>query len=104
LFNAGDAVRVRVDPPAAGILSLSAGSELLASIPVEANQAYDLPVDRPIILDGAAGETRLALSLAPRDGQRDMREKKAEALAAEPAVVPAQGRVARSVEIVLRHR
>lgn len=104
VFDAGDAVRVRVDPPAAGTLSLSAGSELLASIPVEANQDYDLPVDRPIILDGAAGETRLALSLAPRDGQRDMREKKAEALSAGSAVVPAQARVARSVEIVLRHR
>jgi hypothetical protein len=104
VFDGGDAVRVRVDPPAAGILSLSVGGELLASIRVEANQVYVLPVDRPITLDGAAGETRLSLSLSPRDGQRDMRQKKAEALSARPAVVPAQARAALSVEIVLRHR
>jgi hypothetical protein len=105
LFNAGDAVRVRVEPPAAGILSLSSGNELLASIPVEANQAYDLPVDRPITLEGAAGETRLALALLPRDGaRRDTREKKAEALSSGAAGAAAQPRAVLSVEIVLRHR
>lgn len=100
LFNAGDAVRVRVEPPAPGILSLSAGNELLASIPVEANEAYDLPVDRPLTLDGAAGETRLALVLSPRD----TRERKAEALSSGAGGAAVQARVALSVEIVLHHR
>ncbi len=105
LFNAGDAVRLRVEPPTAGLLSLTSGDQLLASIPVEAKQSYDLPVDQPITLDGPAGETRLALALLPREGaRRDVREKKAEALAAGGAGAAAQPRAVFSVEIVLRHR
>ena len=100
-FDAGDALRVRVEAPSAGILSLSAGGELLASLAVEANQVYVLPGDRPITVDAGSLETRLTLALSPpRAERREMREKKAAASAAGSG----SARPALSVEIVLRHR
>jgi predicted secreted protein len=100
-FDAGDAVRVRVETPAAGILSLSAGGELLASLAVEPNQVYVLPADRPITVDAVAGGTRLILALSPRAGLRERQEKKAEESSSAGS---ATARTALSVEIVLRHR
>ena len=102
-FASGDAIRVRVEPPAAGILSLSMGAELLSSVPVEANQAYVLPPDRPITLDAGNGETRLTLALSARLDRRAIRQKKAEAVAGAISA-PAPARTALSVEIVLRYR
>jgi hypothetical protein len=105
VFASGDAVRVRVDAPAAGILSLSSGGELLAAVPVEANQTYVLPPDKPITLDAGIGETRLTLALSARADRLEIRQKKAEARAGGAISAPAaQGRTALSVEIVLRHR
>jgi hypothetical protein len=104
VFASGDAVRVRVEAPAAGILSLSNGNELLASVPVEANQAYVLPADRPITLDAGNGETHLTLALSARADRLEMRQKKAAGVAGGAISAPAaQARSALSVEIVLRH-
>jgi hypothetical protein len=111
VFDAGDAVRVRVETPAAGILSLSAGGELLASLAVEAGQSYVLPAGRPLTLDAGSGETRLTLALSPRVGgaavlggradRRELREKKAEDVS---AAASGSARPALAVEVVLRHR
>jgi hypothetical protein len=104
VFVADDAVRLRVETPAAGILSLSSGGELLASLPVAANQSYVLPADRPITLDAGAGETRLTLTLSARADRLEAREKKAEAAAGAISTAAPQDRRAFSVEIVLRRR
>jgi hypothetical protein len=109
VFASGDAVRVRVEPPAGGILSLSNGSELLASMPVEANQTYILPADKTITLDAGNSETRLTLALSSARADRlEMRQKKAEGAAGGAisalSAPAAPARSALSVEIVLRHR
>jgi hypothetical protein len=105
VFASGQVVRVRVEPPAAGILSLMSGGELLASVLVEANQTYVLPADKPITLEAGNNETRLTLALSARADRLEMRQKKAEAVAGGAVSGPAaQARGALSVEIVLRHR
>ncbi|MBI2680312.1 MAG: hypothetical protein HYX25_04800 [Candidatus Solibacter usitatus] len=103
-FASGDAVRVRVEPPAAGILSLSSGGEVLAAVPVEANQTYVLPADKPITLDAGNSETRLTLALSSRADRLEMRQKKAAGSAGAISTLSAPAQGALSVEIVLRHR
>ncbi len=110
LFETGDAVRLRVFSPAAGMIFLTKGTNLLGSVVTEPGRAYLLPPESAIDLSTSTSETHLALAFTPSQGNRGLmrfrqqaqkREEKPRLSAASGAVAPA---MTRSVEVVLRHR